>query len=225
MMQHSPLICLLPGMTQQYPVYHRLLPLLPSARVVPFIEPQPDETLQAYARRMAPLFSRDCFIGGVSFGGILAQEISRIVQPHGCIVIASIQHPSHLPPRLRMLRTLGGRWMDRLLRATGRLAESVPASVRTSSTARLRKLSGEAGRWHRWATGAVLDWQPAASQDVPLTHIHGDKDTTFPVGRTTADIIISGGKHALPVSHPEETAAAIRRFATTVHANRDAISR
>lgn len=220
-----PLLCLLPGMTQQYPVYHRLLPLLPSARVVPFIEPQPDESLHAYAHRMAPQFSRDCFIGGVSFGGILAQEISRIIQPQGCIVIASIQHPSQLPPRLRMLRTLGGRRTDRLLRATGRLAESVPTRVRTPSTARLRKLSGDAGRWHRWATGAVLDWQPPTSMNVPLTHIHGDADTTFPVSYTTADTIISGGKHALPVSHPEETAAAIRRFAENALAGSDTTKR
>ncbi|MEM7315851.1 MAG: hypothetical protein AAF497_22175, partial [Planctomycetota bacterium] len=65
-------IYLLAGMTPEYPVYAKLLPLLPNAEVVPFVKPEPNESLKSHARRMASQFSQSCFIGGVSFGGILA---------------------------------------------------------------------------------------------------------------------------------------------------------
>lgn len=74
-------IYLLPGMTSDYPVYSRLTPLLQNARIVDFIDPKVNESLTSYARRMAEQFPPLCFIAGVSFGGILALEISRIVQP------------------------------------------------------------------------------------------------------------------------------------------------
>ena len=96
-------ICLLPGMTAAYPVYRRLAPLLTNASIVSFIEPLPNESLTAYAARLAPQFHPDSYIGGVSFGGILALEISRLVRPKGCIVISSVQGPRQLPPWMRRL--------------------------------------------------------------------------------------------------------------------------
>jgi len=205
-------IYLLPGMTPQYPVYARLLPLLPTARVVPLIEPKRDESLRSYAQRMAPQFAEPCFIGGVSFGGILAQEIASVIQPAGCIVIASIQNPSQLPPWLRCCRIVGGRDVSWLLNTIGHSAKRIPVSVRTPSTARLTKLSGPSGRWHRWATSAVLDWSPSALIGTPLMHIHGDADSTFPIRYTNPNTVVRGGRHALPMSHPVETAAAIETF-------------
>ncbi len=209
---HKLPIYLLPGMTPQYPVYSKMLPLLPTARVVPFIDPEPNETLTSYAQRMASQFAEPCFIGGVSFGGILAQEIARLIQPAGCIVIASIQKPSQLPPWLRFWRLFGGRHASRILNAVGNSANYFPNPIRTSSTARLTELSGESGEWHRWATSAVLDWAPNGPLESQILHVHGDADATFPVRYTEPDTVIRHGRHALPMSHPTETANAIKNF-------------
>jgi hypothetical protein len=59
-------IYLLPGMTADYPVYAKLLPLLPNAQIVQFIEPEPSESLADYAKRMAPQFSgpSEIIVGG-----------------------------------------------------------------------------------------------------------------------------------------------------------------
>lgn len=208
-------IYLLPGMTAGYPVYSKLLPLLPNARVVEFPDPAPGESLLEYAKRLAPMFAGPCFIGGVSFGGILAFEISRIVQPAGCILISSIQHPSELPPWLRAWRIIGGRNSSGILKLIGESAKLVPKSIRTSSTLRLSKLSGSEGTWHRWATSAVLDWSPSKPSEpfaYPILRLHGDADTTFPVRYINPDVVIPGGAHTLPVSHPVETANAIADF-------------
>ncbi len=205
-------IYLLPGMTADFPLYNRLLPLLPNAKVVEFIAPIPGEALSDYAARMAPLFVAPCFIGGVSFGSILALEISRLVQPAGCILISGIQKPSELPPWLRAWRLIGGRYSAHVLKLVGDSARMVPRAFRTAATLRLTKLGGTEGSWHRWATSAVLDWTPRQPVLFPLLQIHGTADTTFPVRYTHPDVVIAGGGHTLPASHPVETAHAILNF-------------
>lgn len=206
-------IYLLPGMTSDFPVYSRLFPLLPSARVVDFLPPEPRETLVSYSSRMAALLPGDAYIGGVSFGGIVALEISRILRPRGCILISSIRHPCELPPWFRIWRPFGGRCCSALLRTIGGAASLVPRSVRTASTIRVIKLTGDRGNWHRWATSAVLDWKPKLlGEFCPILQIHGTADTTFPIRYVHPDVSIPSGSHALPLSHPDEVAAAIRSF-------------
>ncbi|MEZ6089211.1 MAG: alpha/beta hydrolase [Pirellulaceae bacterium] len=81
----------------------------------------------------------------------------------------------------------------------------------------MTKLNGDAGEWHRWATAAVLNWSPSTDADrIPLFRIHGDRDTTFPIRYTNADIVIRGGGHVLPVTHHEEVAEALRRISGVV---------
>lgn len=206
-------IYLLPGMTADFPIYSRLLPLLPNARVVDFLPPEPRETLVSYSSRMATLLPRDAYIGGVSFGGIIALEISRLLRPRGCILISSIRHPHELPPWFRIWRPFGGRSSSAGLRMIGGAASLVPRSARTASTIRATKLAGDRGAWHRWATSAVLDWKPEPLGDFcPILHIHGTADTTFPIRYVHPDVSIPGAGHGLPLSHPDEVVAAIRLF-------------
>lgn len=206
-------IYLIPGMTPDYPVYSRILPLLPSAIVIDFIQPNPRETLVSYASRMASQLSCNSFIGGVSFGGIVALEVARILRPRGCIVISSVRNPNELPPWFRVVRLLGRRCCSSFLGMIGSAATMLPKSICSPTTIRAKKLAGMDGRWHRWATSAVIDWQPGkASVGCPVLQIHGTADTTFPIRYTHPDIIVPDGRHALPISHPAETAKAIRAF-------------
>lgn len=148
---------------------------------------------------------------GVSFGGIIALEIARIVRPKGCVLISSIRHPNQLPPWIRICRKVGARNSSSLLRMIGATAALLPNRVSSKSTIRACKLSGPGGQWHRWATSAVLGWKPEPI-DFPLLQIHGDADTTFPIRYIRPDVSIRHGRHTLPVSHPNETANAINAF-------------
>ena len=200
-------------MTADYPVYSRLAPLLPNATVVNFIAHEPNESLTAYAARMAEGIPPHCYIVGVSFGGILALEISRLLQPTGCILMSSVPQPDEFPLWFRVWRLFGGRHCSRILNIVGDSAALVPKCIRTSSTMRFTKLSGDNGAWHRWASSALLDWKPDKEPiSSPLLHIHGDADTMFPVRYTKPDVVIRQGRHALPISHPVETANAILDF-------------
>jgi pimeloyl-ACP methyl ester carboxylesterase len=226
------LIYLLPGMSPNLRLFDRLLPLLPGAVVVPWIEPRSGERIGEYAERLAEDLSalaprehvlsrsesRQCIVCGVSFGGIVARELAHVIAARGCILVSSVRGPAELPPWFRAMRHSPAR-SECVLAAVGTLAKSIPRRVRTRSTARLTKLAGKSGAWHRWATAAVLRWRPRPElDDIPSFHIHGDCDTTLPLRYVHPDVVIRGGGHVLPLTHPRELAEIIDNFAARLQA-------
>ncbi len=88
-----------------------------------------------------------------------------------------------------------------ILQTMGMLATLWPISLRSVATWRLAKLYGSSGDWYRWGATAVLNWKPSKDVErIPLTHIHGDRDRTFPLRYTKADIVIHGGGHVLTLT-------------------------
>ena len=206
-------VYLLPGMTPEHPVYSQLAPTLPNSVPIKFITPLSNESITSYAARMAMNLQPDSFLVGVSFGGILAIEMFRILRPQGCVLISSISSPNQLPPWFRAWRPFGGRTCSRLLRCIGDIATIVPQTIRTPSTMRVTKLSGSGGHWHRWATAAVVDWQcHSESLETPTLHIHGAKDMTFPIRYVAPDVVIPFGNHAISVTHADDIANSINKF-------------
>ncbi len=202
-------ILLLPGMTPNDDLFRNVQPLLPDAQVIDWIAPKSREPLTDYAARLANSLDQTepCIVAGVSFGGIVAQELAWRMPVRACVLISSIRHPRELPPWFRMLRIIPGSSIELGLRGIGTFADRVPRKVRTASTVRLRKLNGSSGAWYRWAASAVLSWRPS-NRPLPfrLLQLHGDLDETFPIRFLSPDRVVAGGGHTLPVSHPREVA-------------------
>ena len=202
-------IILLPGMTPNDMIFDRLRPLLSEAHIVSWIPPNSRESLQSYAIRLAGSLPQHdpCIVCGVSFGGIVAQEVAHHLPARACVLISSIRHPRELPPWFRLLQGIPRSAAELSLAGAGRFADLVPGKTRTASTTRLRKLCGASGAWYRWATSAVLGWHPTAHEEsIPILQIHGDRDETFPLRFLRPDRVVRGGGHVLPLSHPGEVA-------------------
>lgn len=200
-------ILLLPGMTPDARVYERLLERLPTATVVPWIEPCPNESLSAYAKRLAESIptQEDAIVCGVSFGGIVAREVAAHLNAKVCVLISSVRHPRELPPWFRVFRLLARLPLEPMLGVIGSAGRRFPRRYRTSSTARWTKLAGPEGAWHRWATAAVLRWTTSTEMDeTPVFQIHGDRDTTFPLRYVNPDVVVRGGGHTLAQTHAAE---------------------
>ncbi|WP_425616988.1 alpha/beta fold hydrolase [Anatilimnocola sp. NA78] len=210
-------ILLLTGMTPDTRIFSRLLPLLPNATIVPWITPRRNESIPNYAERLADslTIAGEVIVCGVSFGGIVARELALRLNAKACVLISSVRDSQQLPPWFRAFRGLSRLPLEPLFSAVGTVASLAPATLRTASTARLKKFHGQAGSWHRWASSAVLRWQPSLSIDaIPLTQIHGDQDLTFPIRYIQPDRVITGGGHVLPLTHPKEVAAIISQLAS-----------
>lgn len=180
--------------------------------IVPaWLEPMPRETLCAYAKRMAASIDPGgpCYLGGASFGGILAIEMAHHLDARAVLLVGSVRSPRELPTLARWMRPLA------------RLASLLPAdSVRYGSCC-LRKSIGPFLRTHerqmftyledtessflQWSILAMLLWRsPVEKLDVPVLQIHGDRDRAFPIRNTKPTKVVRGGGHVLSLTHADE---------------------
>ena len=169
-----------------------------------------DDSLASYAERMARSIDPGCtcYVGGASFGGMVALEMSRHLDAKACFLIGSIRSSRELPLRFRVLRPLAGLipeacggvpvWLARALIPLAKLA-SCPAA-----RSMLCQLADTDGRFLRWAGLAVLRWNPDPNgRSMPIHQIHGDRDHVLPHHLTRPDVLVPGAGHLLPLTHPE----------------------
>lgn len=209
-------ILLLPGMTPDARIFDRLAPLLPAASIVAWIEPLPREPIAGYAQRLADSIEirNNVIVCGVSFGGIIARHLALHVNAKACVLVSSPRDVRELPPWFRVFRSLSWFPLDSILSVLGRADHYFPTRLQTDSTARLSKLAGPCGVWYRWATAAVLRWNPPIELGGVLTvQIHGTRDATFPIEYVHPDFVVAGGGHLLPVTHAAEIAKILMNLA------------
>lgn len=209
-------ILLLTGMTPDRRIFDRILPLLPTAVVVDWIQPMRNESIRDYASRLGQSIPKDdsALVCGVSFGGIVARELASSINAKACVLISSVRSPKELPPWFRAFRVLTPCTAEMGMQTIGAMSSYWPHRLRTPTTWRLLKLAGTSGAWHRWATAAVLNWKPFSDDNpIPVFQIHGDRDRTFPIRYIDADYVIQGGGHVLPLTHGKEVAEKLSQIA------------
>ncbi|MCB9857828.1 MAG: alpha/beta hydrolase [Phycisphaerales bacterium] len=176
-----------------------------------WIEAHPNETIREYARRMVSRvgLAGPCFVGGASFGGVVAQEAAQFLDAKAVFLIGSIKHPRELPPLIRIWKFMG-HFPDGPRRRLMSLAAMFARPFVPRPTARrMRQIAQPDMRFARWASMALLRWKPTPIDPrVPIFHIHGDADGTLPVKYTRPDVIVPGADHILSYRR----AAAVNAF-------------
>jgi pimeloyl-ACP methyl ester carboxylesterase len=207
--ENVPLI-LLPGMGADRRFFRDQLAALDRLTVPDWIAPEPRDTIPSYAERMARIVDPGgpCFVGGGSFGGMVALEMSRHLDAKACFLIGSIRSPQELPRRIRMLSPLTRIVPGRCYGLPGRLARLLLAvagrRMPPTTSSLLRQLADTDGHFMRWASLAVLRWKPAPEPpSVPVLQIHGDRDQVLPHRLTRPDVLLHGAGHVLTMTHPD----------------------
>jgi len=169
-----------------------------------------DDTLASYAERMAGHIDPgcSCYVGGASFGGMVALEMARHLDAKACFLIGSIRSSGQLPRRIRMLRPLAGLVLGvcggvpiLFAKAAGPLTKRLLSPAANSM---LHQLADTEKGFLRWASLAVLRWKPDPNAwSVPIHQIHGDRDRVLPHRLTTPDALVPRAGHLLPLTHPE----------------------
>src|SRR6185503_21033432 len=83
-------LVLLPGLGADAALFEPQRAAFPGLEVPPWLDPHPGETLPAFAARMADRVgpTGPLVLGGVSFGGMVALEMARLVQPRAVVLVA-----------------------------------------------------------------------------------------------------------------------------------------
>lgn len=186
---------------------HVELPVGFEAEYLDWIAPNPGETLQHYALRLAKdIDSERPFVTiGLSMGGMVATEIAKKYENAHTILISSVPSPIYFPPHLRMARNL-------------RLYKLVPVAVLKSAAITKRLFSRESKEdkimlqqmikecsddFVKWAIPAIMKWD---NKELPsaFIHIHGTRDEMFPMSYTKPTHIINKGGHFMVMTHAKQ---------------------
>ena len=75
--------------------------------IIEWIIPKKRETIRQYAMRMAALVNKPKpILIGVSFGGVMAQEMNEFLDLKKLIIISSIKSKNEIPTKMRIFKTI-----------------------------------------------------------------------------------------------------------------------
>jgi pimeloyl-ACP methyl ester carboxylesterase len=170
--------------------------------VPPWIEPRPRESLSDYARRLAATIDPipPFYLGGCSFGGMVALEVARHLKPLAVVLIASCRTPLSVNAAILGCAPLARMLPENLLRFS---AASCPPAI--------RGLVASSPQMLRWGPIAIAQWKGVDVLDAPVFHIHGSADRIIPASQVRADRFVHGGGHLINLTHADEVNAFIER--------------
>ena len=161
------------------------------------------ESIEAYAKRLSlHITHNNPILIGVSFGGVMVQEISKLICFEKVIIISSIKSRKELPKRLKLAQKTG---LYKLF--PSKTVQNIEHYKSLMFTDFLKKraelyktyLSVRDPKYIEWAIDTILNWQ----QEEPLEyvqHIHGNKDEVFPYKNIHDAIEISKGSHVMIIN-------------------------
>jgi len=159
-----------------------------------------DETIESYAKRMCEFITHENpILIGVSFGGVMVQEMSKIISAQKVILISSIKSKHELPTRLRIAqKTKAYKLFPTKIIENIEKYEAIFFNDYLKKRNELYKkyLSVRNASYLQWAIYNVLHWQQEEVLE-NVIHIHGDKDEIFPIKYIQNYTNIKNGTHVM----------------------------
>jgi pimeloyl-ACP methyl ester carboxylesterase len=199
---------------------HRLFQYLELQDIRPhfvhWITPAKNESWESYAGRLLSQITTPMpILVGMSMGGMMAMEISRLIAVRKIILVSSAKNYREIPPYFRLLRVFKGHeWVSyRLLTRLGLLLGGWLFGTSCKADERLlREIIHDTDEtFFRWAWQRVATWR-STYDNGRVVHIHGDRDHMLPIRYSRPDVVIPGGTHLMIVNKAEEISAVLQPY-------------
>lgn len=181
----------------------KYLKLKANIEILKWINPEPKEELESYANRLSEQINQEEEFGilGVSFGGIIAIEISKIIKPEKLILTSSVESNSQLPTNYLSIGK------TRILNLIPNSLIKPPISIMrflfsTQNKELLEQIINDTKpEFIRWALNSIINW---SNKKTPLEaiRIHGTNDRLIPLKGNA--IQVKDGGHFMIVDKAEE---------------------
>lgn len=196
---------LMPGMAANPSIFEHidLPPDRYSIHLLEWIIPEKQESLSSYARRMAQKVTHDhSVLLGVSFGGVLVQEMAQFLKLRKLIIVSSVKTKYELPRRMKLSRKLKLYKLipTRLIEDVDTLAKyAFGESIKNRVALYQKYLSMNDKRYLSWAIKEMVCWDQQSPPE-GIIHIHGDADPVFPIRYIQNPLVIKGGTHIMVIT-------------------------
>lgn len=195
-------VYLMPGLAASSTIFERIM-LPENDYDVFFLEwemPLLSENLVDYAKRMAlKVIHQPAILIGVSFGGILVQEMANFLDIKKIIIISSVKNNTEFPLRMKLAKNTKAYKLipTKLLGNVDALTKySFGNTIRQRLVLYEKYLAMRDILYLDWAIKQVVCWERSVT-DANVIHIHGDADDVFPIKNIKNAIVIKGGTHIM----------------------------
>ena len=179
-----------------------------------WLSPEKRESITHYSSRLIQQIdtTQEVILIGVSFGGMIAQEIAKQISCQHVIIISSVKSPHEFSWQLKIIGKLKLHRLapTPLLKWGNLLTANYYFSVTDKQETALLKqiVLDTATTFMVWAINAIMCWKnpdPLSN----LVHIHGTSDRIFPINAIKNVIPVEGGGHFMIVNKAEEVSKLI----------------
>lgn len=161
------------------------------------------ESLESYINRFYKLIKHhnQPILIGVSFGGIIAQELAKKIPSAKVILVSSIKHHSEQRPFFKFVKNTQLyklyppsfiNWLEKVFYQLG------SKKIKRTIEVYRKFLPIRNSLYTKWAIHTFLNWKQTKDQNI--IHIHGNKDRVLPIKHISNCIEIKNGSHAMIVT-------------------------
>ena len=172
---------------------------------IEWIQPIPGETIESYAQRLLKQIPTTTpTVIGLSFGGILAIEIGKLIQTEKIILLSSVKTKHDLPFYYKIIGKLGlNKWISlAFIKKAERILFWFFGIKEEKEKHMLESFINEANdNFVKWAVDKVVNWKNVVITK-NTTLINGTSDRIFPTSK--ADFKIQHGGHLMVISRAKE---------------------
>ncbi len=202
--KNRPALYLMPGMAASPKIFEYInVSDFFEVTLLYWISPLDNEPLGGYAKRMCKLVKHNNpILLGVSFGGILVQEMAKHIKCQSVVLVSAVKSNKEFSRTLKLSKKtkahylLPTQWIKNL--------ESLSFFVFGDSIKRKvdlykKYLSVRDPNYLKWAINSLVNWKQEVF-DPKIIHIHGENDTVFPIAniiKTPYLYILPKGTHAI----------------------------
>jgi len=166
--------------------------------------PNDKECIESYALRMIKNIQHENpVLVGVSFGGVLVQEMAKQMKVRKVIIISSVKSNTEFPSRFKVAKTTKAYKLipTQLLADIEKLAKYAFGDNIVAKRLKLyeKYLSVRDTKYLDWAIETILYWKQKETNETVI-HIHGDADAVFPIKNIQNCMVLKGGTHVMIVS-------------------------
>lgn len=201
-------IYFVPGMAAGGEIFRNIkFPENYRVHILEWLIPEKNESLKDYAERMARrIQEKSPILIGVSFGGVVVQEMNDFLEVKKLIIISSVKSKNELPRRMKLASLTKAYKLiptGLVLSADDLTKYSIGPKTKKRLSLYQEYLHVRDKQYLDWALEKMITWgKKEKLQDV--IHIHGEKDVVFPIKYIDQCEVIKGGTHIMILNRGRE---------------------
>lgn len=173
--------------------------------IMDWILPQKGESLREYSMRLAKKYvvHENPVLIGVSMGGLVVQEMCKVMKVQKVIIISSVKSNKEFPRRMRFAKKtrLYRFFPTRMMQNVEKVNKLFPGNNVVKRRLQLYEkfLGFRDKKYLDWSFEKIIEWD-RAEPDPDVIHIHGTDDGVFPAKYIDNYIPVKKGTHIMIIN-------------------------